>query len=81
MTFNYKKDGSRSTGVIAQQVQEVLPEVIYESAEVGKSENGEKFLAVRYGQMMGLAIEAIKELSAEVDSLKVKLKELEDGNH
>jgi|DEB0MinimDraft_10_1074344.scaffolds.fasta_scaffold00017_31 hypothetical protein len=81
VTFNYKKDGSRSTGVIAQQVQEVLPEVIYESAEVGKSENGEKFLAVRYGQMMGLAIEAIKELSAEVDSLKVKLKELEDGNH
>jgi hypothetical protein len=80
VTFNYKKDGSRSTGVIAQQVQEVLPEVIYESAELGK-EDGEKFLAVRYGQMMGLAIEAIKELSAEVDSLKAKLKELEDGNH
>ena len=82
MTFNYKKDGSRSTGVIAQQVQKVLPEVIYETSEVGRSEEEDSsFLAVRYGQMMGLAIEAIKDLSKEIDELKNQIKEMKNGNN
>ncbi len=81
VTFNYKKDGSRSTGVIAQEVQKVLPEVIYETSEVGRSEEQDSsFLAVRYGQMMGLAIEAIKDLSNEIDELKNKIKELKNGD-
>jgi len=81
VTFNYKKDGSRSTGVIAQEVQKVLPEVIYEASEVGRSEDGDSFLAVRYGQMMGLAIEAIKDLSKEIDALKTQIKELKDDHN
>jgi hypothetical protein len=81
VTFNYKKDGSRSTGVIAQEVQKVLPEVIYETSEVGRSEEQDSsFLAVRYGQMMGLAIEAIKDLSNEIDELKNEIKELKNGD-
>ena len=82
VTFNYKKDGSRSTGVIAQQVQRVLPEVIYETSEVGRSEEEDSsFLAVRYGQMMGLAIEAIKDLSKEIEELKNQIKEMKNGNN
>jgi hypothetical protein len=52
----------RQTGVIAQEVLEVLPESVTES------EDG--IYGVNYGSMVGLLIEAIKELKAEVDELK-----------
>lgn len=71
ITFNYKKDGSRSTGLVAQQLQEVLPEVVYETEDL---DSDEKHLAVRYGNVVGLLVEAIKELKAEVDDLKEQLK-------
>jgi hypothetical protein len=51
-------------GVIAQEVEKVLPEV------VGTREDGIK--AVKYDRIIPLLIEAIKELKAEVDALKGK---------
>ena len=71
VTFNYKKDGGRSTGLIAQQLQEVLPEVVYTSEGI----DGEEHLAVRYGNTVGLLVEAIKELKQEINELKAQLKE------
>lgn len=57
---SFDKDGKRSIGVIAQEVQEVLPEVV---------QDGE-YLSVAYGNIVGLLIEAIKELNAEIAVLK-----------
>jgi hypothetical protein len=54
----------RHAGVIAQEVEKVLPEVI------GTDANGYKVVA--YGNMIGLLVEAIKELKAEVDALKAR---------
>jgi len=68
ITFNWndkaqgKDQERREAGVIAQQIQEVLPEA------VATRDNGT--LAVRYEQLVPLLIEAIKELKAEVDLLK-----------
>ena len=67
-TFNYKKDPNRLTGVIAQEVEKVLPEAIYTSK--GLNEDEEEHLVVRYGNMVGLLIEAIKELKTEIEELK-----------
>jgi hypothetical protein len=53
------------TGVIAQDVQKVLPEVI--------TTNTEGYLGVRYEKLAGLIIEAIKELSEQVEDIKKKL--------
>jgi len=55
-------DMPRQTGVIAQEVIEVLPEAV--------SITEEGIYGVSYGNMVGLLIEAIKELKAEVDELK-----------
>lgn len=53
-------EGKR-TGLIAQDVQEVLPEVVVPAGD---------YIALSYGNMVGLLVQAIKELKAEVDSLK-----------
>ena len=65
VTFNYiDKPDERVPGVIAQELQEVLPEAVYET------ENGK--LAVRYDNTIALLLEAIKELKKEVEELKGK---------
>jgi hypothetical protein len=56
----------RHAGVIAQEVEKVLPEV------VNIDESGMK--SVAYGNMTGLLIEAIKELSNKVTELENQLK-------
>ena len=60
----YNKLGSeeRKVGVIAQEVEEVLPEVVRTDPAGMKS--------VDYGKMVGVLIEAIKDLKAEVEELK-----------
>ena len=68
VTFTRKDldDKSRKSGVIAQDVEKVLPEV------VTTNEDGIKTVA--YGNLVGLLIESIKELKAEVAELKEKCK-------
>ena len=70
ITFNYKKDGKKSTGLIAQDLEKVLPEAVYEASSVDDDED--KHLAVRYGNTVGLLVEAIKELEARVKELEDK---------
>ena len=65
-TFNYIGDNKPMTGVIAQEIEEVLPEVVYETEAI----DGTSAKAVRHGNIVGLLIEAIKELKAEVEELK-----------
>ncbi|PNH06377.1 Protein rcdK [Tetrabaena socialis] len=52
----------RQTGVVAQEVQKVLPEAVY------SDNNGH--LGVAYGNMAGLFIEAIKELKERLEALE-----------
>ena len=58
VTFSYKDTGRAGAGVIAQDMREVLPEVVYED------EDG--YLHVAYGNIVSVLIEAIKELEARV---------------
>ena len=62
VTFERIEDGSVSTGVIAQELKAVLPEAVHTDAYGVHS--------VAYGNITGLLIEAVKELSAEVKELK-----------
>ena len=56
----------RSVGVIAQEMQEVMPEVVV------TDDTEDKHLSVAYGNLVGVLIEAVKELSEEVEKLKAK---------
>ena len=53
------------TGLIAQEVQEVLPEVV--------KTRDDGFLALDYSKMMGLMVEAIKEQQQQIEKLRMDL--------
>jgi hypothetical protein len=63
--FTRINDGVADTGVIAQDVLKVLPEAV--------KLNDTGFYAVAYGNIVGLLIEAIKELKDQLDEVKKKL--------
>ncbi len=67
--WNTGTDKTRQVGFSAQEVLEVIPEA------VSKGEDG--YLSIEYGKMTPLLLEAIKELKAENDKLKVRLKKIE----
>ena len=62
--FTRIADNSRSIGVVAQELEAILPELVLTDDEGMKS--------VNYAQITGLLIEAVKELSAKVEKLENK---------
>lgn len=62
-TYNYKGNNTPLTGVIAQELLEVLPEAVYKTVD---PDTNEEIYAVRHGNIVGLLIEAIKELQEKV---------------
>ena len=63
VTYTMIEGGSREIGLIAQDVQAVAPEAVVETEGV---------LRLAYGNLVGLLVEAIKDLSTEVEQLKGK---------
>src|SRR6056300_1771833 len=63
--YTYTMNNERYTGLIAQEVLPVLPEAVVGSEETS--------YAIAYGNMMGLVIEAIKELNCKVEKLENKI--------
>ena len=67
----FEKDNRQSTGVIAQEVESVFPEVVHTNDEGLKS--------VAYGNMVGLLIEAVKEQQLQINSLQEEINILKKG--
>lgn len=65
ITYNSKLQNKRQSGLIAQEVEKVLPEVI--------SIDSDGYLSVAYGNMMGLIVESIKDLKTEINTIKSHL--------
>lgn len=74
ITYTLKSDGNRLTGLVAQDLEKVLPEAVYTANSIGDSvnEEPEEHLAIQYGNTVGLLVEAIKELEARVRELEDK---------
>ena len=60
--YMYTHNNQASSGCMAQEVKEVLPEVVRGSEDT--------VYTLAYGNMAGLIIEAIKELKSEIEELK-----------
>jgi len=68
VTFDWiDRDDKRSGGIIAQELEKVMPELVKEVDSL-KSEDG--FKAVDYNGIIGLLIEAVKELSDKCNNCK-----------
>jgi len=67
VVFDWKtKDIKNDIGLIAEEVNEVIPNL------VGLNSKGE-IVGIDYGKLTPILIQAIKELSAEINALKIKI--------
>ena len=62
VSFTWKDSNTKAIGMIAQEVQDVLPDV------VTTDEDG--YLGIKYTNVIGVLVEAIKELKAEFEAYK-----------
>ncbi|MCD6429414.1 tail fiber domain-containing protein, partial [bacterium] len=67
VSFNWKDTGEPSIGLVAQEVEEIFPEVV-------SGKEGEK--TIDYGKLVAPLIEALKEQQKEIEELKAEIEEL-----
>lgn len=63
VTFDWKNTNRSSAGVVAQEIEKVLPQLV----------NGNETKSVNYNGLIGLLIECVKEQQKEIDELKKRL--------
>ena len=61
---------NRAVGFIAQEVEQVLPEVVQTEKTV------EGYKSVQYDKVVALLVEAIKEQQKQIESLKIQVNKL-----
>jgi hypothetical protein len=66
VSFNWKSNGNPSIGVIAQNVEEVFPELV----------NGNDPKTVNYNGLVGVLIEALKDQQKQINELKAEIQNL-----
>jgi hypothetical protein len=68
VSFTWKDSEEKEIGLIAQDVENIVPELVV----TGKDD----MKAVKYGNIVALLIEAVKEQQAEIDTLKAELESI-----
>ena len=74
--FNWreKRKGKHDIGFIAQEVQEIIPEIVNEIPDLENEDN--KYLGVEYSKVVPVLVEAIKEQQLQIEDLKKQVKKL-----
>jgi hypothetical protein len=67
VTFKWKRDDKESAGLIAQDVEQVLPQAVCVKEAL---KTGEEYLALNYDCVVGMLVEAVKELNQKVEKLE-----------
>jgi hypothetical protein len=75
VTFDWIESGQKSVGMIAQEVEEIIPELITESEVKGPEdkEPTDVIKSLDYSKMVAILIEAIKEQQERIEALEEKL--------
>jgi hypothetical protein len=69
---------SRRLGLVAQEVEKVLPEVVIEAHP---EDDKDSVLSVDYGNIVALLIEGIKDQQKEIEYMKSEIKHLQENNN
>jgi hypothetical protein len=69
-TFDWKNSGDHSGGVIAQEIEQIMPSIVKETS----IRDSETMKSVDYQAIIGLLVETVKDLNKRIE-------ELEDGNN
>ena len=72
VTYKYLKDGMESAGLLAQDVEKVMPCAVTERSLPLHTGNDQKYKTLNYDNLHALLIESIKELTAKVEKLEKK---------
>ncbi|MBS1266111.1 MAG: hypothetical protein MAG795_00076 [Candidatus Woesearchaeota archaeon] len=70
VSFNWKENGQRDIGIIAQEVQKVFPEAVARNEETG-------MLVLEYGHLVAPLVEATKEQQEELTEHERELRNLQ----
>jgi hypothetical protein len=70
VSFTWKEDGSASQGFLAQEIEQVLPELVKTNSETGMK-------SVQYGNLTALLTASVKEQQKEIERLENKIEILE----
>ena len=80
--LNNENDNDIKVGVIAQDLQEVLPQAVkfapFDRDAEGNSKSGENYLTVQYEKIVPLLIQAIKEQQTQIHSLTLEIEKLKE---
>ena len=72
-SFTWKEADVKAFGVIAQEIEPILPEVISTQTVIEGQENEDPYKMMNYGALSGHFIEAIKELAAKIEALETEV--------
>lgn len=67
--YTWKNNNKSGVGVIAQEIEKILPEVV---------SNRDEYMTVSYGNIVGVLVEAIKEQQQQINQLNSIVKKLTD---
>jgi hypothetical protein len=78
--LNTEDDNDNKVGLIAQDLQKILPEAVklapFDRDEKGNSKSGENYLTIQYEKVVPLLVEAIKEQQIKIDNLTIEVENL-----
>ena len=63
------REGQKDLGLIAQEVQDILPEVVREKSMPLMDKTGKRYLTLDYEKIIAVLIESIKEQQVQIDRL------------
>ena len=72
-SFTWKEGDTKSFGIIAQEVETILPEIISTQTVIEGEENDDPYKMVNYAAFTGHFIEAIKELATKIEALETEV--------
>ena len=77
VSFEWKHAPERGEqiGLIAQQVEEVVPQVVHEADRYSDNDQETKYKRVDYDKIVPLLVDSIKVLTARIEELEAKLED------